>query len=65
MAKYRVIPIAMTVKNNGIAEHGDIVDESQLCSPAYELIKEGFIEQVQDEEKEESEEKPASKKAKK
>lgn len=44
MAKYRVIPIAMTVKNNKIAYHGEIVDDSQLNSPAYELIRDGFLE---------------------
>lgn len=52
MAKYRVIPIAMSVKNNGIAEHGDIVDESQLCSSAYDLLNDGFIELVHEAEAE-------------
>lgn len=64
MAKYKVLPIAMSIKNNGIAEHGDIVDESQLCSSAFDLIKDGFIELVEDVEEEEVEktvEKKASK----
>lgn len=60
MAKYKVLPIAMTIKNNGIAEHGDIVDESQLCSSAFDLLKDGFIELVE-EEAEKTEEKKASK----
>lgn len=59
MAKYKVLPIAMTIKNNGIAEHGDIIDESQLCSSAFDLQKDGFIELVEEDEL--VEEKKASK----
>jgi hypothetical protein len=47
MAKYKVLVIAMTVKNNGIAKSGDLIDESQLNSSAEELVKEGFIELVE------------------
>lgn len=50
MAKYKVLVIAITVKNNGIAKSGDIIDGSQLNSSAEELIKEGFIELVETEE---------------
>lgn len=50
MGKYFVLPIAMTLKNNKIAEHGDVVDESQLNSSPYELIKGGFIRNLTDEE---------------
>jgi hypothetical protein len=47
MAKYKVLVIAMTVKNNGIAKSGDLIDESQLNSSAEELVKEGFIKLVE------------------
>lgn len=50
MGKYFVLPIAMTLKNNKIAEHGDVVDESQLNSSPYELIKGDFIRHLTDEE---------------
>ena len=49
MSKYKVLVIAMTVKNNGIAKSGELIDESQLNSSAEELLKEGFIEQVESE----------------
>jgi hypothetical protein len=65
MAKYRVLPIAMTVKNNGIAEHGEIVDESQLCSSVFDLINGGFIELVEEESDNIEEKKSTFKKAKK
>jgi len=65
MAKYRVLPIAMTVKNNGIAEHGEIVDESQLCSSVFDLINGGFIELVEEELDDIEEKKSTFKKAKK
>lgn len=44
MAKYKVLPIALSIKNNKIASAGDIVDDSQLNSSAYDLIKDGFLE---------------------
>lgn len=50
MAKYIVITIAMSIKNNRIAEAGDMVDESQLNSSPYELIKGNFIRPATDEE---------------
>ncbi|APZ82895.1 hypothetical protein [Flavobacterium phage FL-1] len=50
MTKYKVLPIAMTIKNNKIANHGDIVDESQLNSSPYDLIKDGFIRHLTQEE---------------
>lgn len=50
MAKYKVLVIAITVKNNGIAKGGEIIDGSQLNSSAEELIKEGFIELFESEE---------------
>lgn len=48
MAKYIVIPIALSIKNNKIASAGDIVDDSQLNSSAYDLIKDSFIKLVKD-----------------
>jgi hypothetical protein len=69
MAKYRVLVIGMCVKNNKIAKHGELVDDSQLNSSASELIKGGFIELVETEvelndlEVNSKEEKPIVKKA--
>lgn len=48
MAKYRVVTIAMTVKNNRIAEFNQIVDDSELTTNPSLLIKEGFIEAVEE-----------------
>lgn len=50
MAKFRVKVIAHSVKNNKIAKCGDVIDESQLNSSAYELVNAGFIEEVKAEE---------------
>lgn len=50
MAKFRVKVIAHCVKNNKIAKFGDIIDESQLTSSAYDLVNERFIEEVESEE---------------
>lgn len=46
MAKYKVLVIAHCLKNNKIANHGDIVDETQLTTSANELESAGFIEKV-------------------
>ena len=46
MAKYKILVIAHSLKNNKIAEFGGEVDESQLTSPAKELVNAGFIEEV-------------------
>lgn len=48
MAKYRVITLAMSVKNNRIAEFGQFVDDSELTANPSLLIKEGFIEAVEE-----------------
>jgi hypothetical protein len=48
MAKYRVITIAMTVKNNRIANFNQIVDDSELTTNPSLLIEEGFIEAVEE-----------------
>ena len=50
MAKFRVLVIALSVKNNKIAKCNEIIDESQLNSSAYELVNAGFIEEVKVEE---------------
>lgn len=48
MAKYKVITLAMSVKNNRIAEFGQFVDDSELTTNPSLLIKEGFIKVVDD-----------------
>lgn len=44
MAKYRVLVIAMTIKNNKIAKFNDVVEETQFNSNTAELVNDGFIE---------------------
>ncbi len=46
MGKYRVLVIAMSLKNNKIAKFDEEVEDSQLNSAAFDLIKDGFIEEV-------------------
>ena len=48
MAKYKILVIAHCLLNNQIANFGDIIDESQLTSPAQGLVNAGFIEEVLD-----------------
>ena len=48
MAKYKIIVIAHQLKNKIIAKSGDLVDETQLMGNAPQLVKEGFIELVED-----------------
>ena len=43
MEKYKVVVIQQSLKNNKVAKFGEIVEESQLPSPAKELIEKGFI----------------------
>ena len=47
MAKFKVLVIAITIKNNQIAKCGQLIDESQLNSSSEELVKQGFIEEVE------------------
>lgn len=49
MARFKVLVIAHSLKNNKVAKSGDIVDESQLTSPSFELVKEGFLEPIEEE----------------
>jgi hypothetical protein len=49
MAKYRVITIAVAVKNNRIANSGELVDDSELTANPSEMISAGSIELVIDE----------------
>lgn len=49
MAKYKVITLAMAVKHNRIARFGEMVDDSELTLNPSELIKEGFIEEIESE----------------
>ena len=46
MRKFKILVIAHSLKQNKIAKYGDIVSESQLTSPAFELMEAGFIEEV-------------------
>lgn len=46
MAKYKIAVIGHLLKNNKVAKFGEIVDESQLTSPAKDLVKEGFITEI-------------------
>ena len=48
MAKYKVLPIAMLVRGNKMAEHGEIIDGVNLLSNPEDLIKSGFIEEVKE-----------------
>lgn len=59
MAKYKILVIEHCLKNNVVAKYGEVVEESQLTSPADELVEAGFIEEVSVEA--EAEEKKASK----
>ena len=57
MAKFKILVIEHCLKNNVVAKYGEIVEESQLTSPADELVEAGFIAEVSVE----AEEKKASK----
>jgi len=48
MRKFQVLPIAHSLKNNKVAKSGEIVSESQLTSPADELVSAGFLKEVFD-----------------
>jgi hypothetical protein len=55
MAKYKVLVIALSVKNNKIAKSGDIVDDSMLNTPAHVLVQNGFLKEIEEDAKEEVE----------
>lgn len=46
MRYFQIIPISHSLKNNKIAKCGEKVSESQLTSPADDLIAAGFIKEV-------------------
>ena len=46
MEKYKILVIEHCLKNNVVAKYGEIVEESQLTSPADELVEAGFIAEV-------------------
>ena len=46
MAKYKILVIEHCLKNNVVAKYGEVVEESQLTSPADELVEAGFIAEV-------------------
>lgn len=47
MKKFKIKVFKHCIKGNRIAEQGDIVNEDQLTGPAFELVKQGFIEEVE------------------
>lgn len=47
--KFKVLVIAISLRNNQIAKSKEVVDESQLSAPIEDLISGGFIEEVVDE----------------
>ncbi len=46
MAKYKVITLAMAVKNNRIAKYGELVDDTELTLNPSALIEGGYMEKV-------------------
>lgn len=46
MAKYRVLVIAHSLKNNIVGKFNDVIDETQLTPNPTELVQAGFIELV-------------------
>lgn len=48
MRQFQIIPIRISLKGNKYAKSRDIVSESQLTSPAVDLIAAGFIKEVFD-----------------
>lgn len=56
MRNFKILVIAHSLKQNKIAKYGETVSESQLTSPASELIEAGFIKEVFDVKKDDSEE---------
>lgn len=52
MRKYKVLVIAHQLKNQVIAKYGEIIDESQLNGNSADLVKAGFIAQIEFEETE-------------
>ena len=42
--KYKVKTLALAVKNNRIAKHGELVDDSELTINPSELVQSGAIE---------------------
>lgn len=47
--KFVVIPLGMSGKGNKVFKSGDVVAESQLNRPVQDLIKEGFIKELESE----------------
>jgi hypothetical protein len=58
MAKFKILVIEHCLKNNVVAKYGEVVEESQLTSPADELVEAGFIVEVSDEAEEKKTSKP-------
>lgn len=48
MAKFKVLVIGHQLKNKIVAGFGDVIDESQLMGKSEDLVKAGFIEEIQE-----------------
>jgi hypothetical protein len=48
MAKYKILVIAHSLKNNLVGKFNEVVDENQLTSSVSELVEAGFIELVEE-----------------
>lgn len=46
MRNFEILVIEHCLKGNKVAKWGEVVSESQLTSPASELIEAGFIKEV-------------------
>ena len=47
MRKFSILVIGHQLKNKVVAKFGDVVDESQLLGNADELVKAGFVEEIE------------------
>ncbi|MNL60924.1 hypothetical protein D3C87_1847790 [compost metagenome] len=61
---FRVLVIAISLKNNGIAHSKDEVAESLFSAPIAELVSGGYIEEVTDSKDEVADSIPGGNKAK-
>jgi hypothetical protein len=48
MAKYKILVIAHSLKNNLVGKFNEVVDENQLTSSVSELVEAGFLELVEE-----------------
>ena len=55
MRKFKIEVISVLLKGNKVANYNDIVDESLLMSDAEDLVKRGFISEIESENENEPE----------